>query len=82
MLNEISFYYRENVEVHLSLDVEVVVLSDVQLLIIGLGILLPLHDDEGVPDVGVGQAEGGGHTPPVVELEVGGSPAEARHPVS
>ena len=65
-----SFYYRENVEVHLSLDVEVVVLSDVQLLVVGLGNLLPLHDDEGVPDVGVGQLQGPPDTPRLVELQV------------
>ena len=65
--------------IHLSFDLDIVVLSDVNLLVVGLGVLLPLDDDEGVPDVGVGQSQGGPHTLGLVELKVSRAPAEASH---
>ena len=40
---------------------------------------LLLDYDEGVPDVGVGEGEGGCHTPGVIELEVGGPTTEPSH---
>ena len=65
--------------VYLCLDLDIVVLSDVQWLVVGLGNLLPLNDDEGVPEVGVGHGQGLADTARLVELEISRASAEAGH---